>query len=729
MAKLIGYTDKFSARPGETIGVKVSSKVASPYLADLVRIISADPNPDGPGIKMEAVAAAFAGDYPSHFQPSRPGSYGLIALSDAVKLSPDRTLSIKVQPWLLDDREQVILSLLTGDRSALTVSTGRHGAELRFHDKAVSTGQPMTRKGWYELRLSLSGKEAVLMQIPMSEEGEAVGSGTLALPVVPNAFERIVIAAAPSRTEPDGVYADFFNGRLEDLLILGRRAEEREPFEPMAAKDSPVAWWDFGIGVSTTIIMDVGSAAAHGQLYQLPTRGVRGSRWSGDEMCWRHAPHEYAAIHFHEDDLYDCGWKTSFDFVVPDGLSSGVYGFRLRAESEEDVIPFFVRPQRGGPCSKMAVLFPTMTYQIYANYPRGNYDAEYRARQEAWKAYPNHPEAHPEFGRSTYDSHPDGSGNCYGSSRRPLLTMRPGYIAYVDPHGSGLRHFPADMHLVDWLVKKGIEFDVVTDHDVDREGVAALEGYGLVLTTTHPEYQTRKTLDTLHEYTRSHGSLAYLGGNGFYWKIANSPALPDVLEIRRAESGARSWEADTGEYYNALDGSYGGLWVRNDRPPQTLVGVGMSSQGGFSGSYYRRTPEADDPRVRWVLAGISDSKLGDFGLSGGGAAGFELDCIDPRLGTPPETVVVATSDGHGDDFICVPEKISDMESQSTAYQKSQIRADICIIPKKDGRIVFSVGSITFCGSLAYNGYDNNISRMLENVIRYVTKKSSSGSTE
>jgi N,N-dimethylformamidase len=33
-----------------------------------------------------------------------------------------------------------------------------------------------------------------------------------------------------------------------------------------------------------------------------------------------------------------------------------------------------------------------------------------------------------------------------------------------------------------------------------------------------------------------------------------------------------------------------------------------------------------------------------------------------------------------------------------------------------GGAVFSVGSITFCGSLPYNNFDNNISTLLKNVI-------------
>ena len=52
MVPLIGYLDRFSARPGERLAVKVSSALGAPYAADLVRIRHADPNPDGPGMKL-----------------------------------------------------------------------------------------------------------------------------------------------------------------------------------------------------------------------------------------------------------------------------------------------------------------------------------------------------------------------------------------------------------------------------------------------------------------------------------------------------------------------------------------------------------------------------------------------------------------------------------------------------------------------------------------------------
>ena len=79
MVPLIGYVDRFSARTGERIAVKVSSRLAEPYRADLVRIIHGDANPAGHRRKFEEVAATFAETYPSRFQPAYSGSCGMPA--------------------------------------------------------------------------------------------------------------------------------------------------------------------------------------------------------------------------------------------------------------------------------------------------------------------------------------------------------------------------------------------------------------------------------------------------------------------------------------------------------------------------------------------------------------------------------------------------------------------------------------------------------------------------
>jgi N,N-dimethylformamidase len=146
--------------------------------------------------------------------------------------------------------------------------------------------------------------------------------------------------------------------------------------------------------------------------------------------------------------------------------------------------------------------------------------------------------------------------------------------------------------------------------------------------------------------------------------------------------------------------------------------VGFSGQGGFHGSYYRRLPAADDPRASWIFAGVPDEILGDFGLSGGGAAGYELDRADFRLGTPRHALVLARSEKHPDSFMVVPEELlSHVATSSGEPIPKLIRAELVFFETPAGGAVFSVGSITFCGSLSHNAYENGISRIVENVVR------------
>jgi N,N-dimethylformamidase len=690
MVPLVGYLDRMSGRPGEQIGVKVSSQLGVPYAADLVRIIHADPNPAGPGMRLEEVPCGFAGQYTSRAQPVERGSYALV---DAPLAVPEGgALRLRVQPGLLA-APQPVLSL---GGTVLRVSAT--GAMLEVDGTiAAAVAAPMLERCWYELQATFGGGRAHLTQRALQRSWGVGDSGEAAGSAEPPSGERLMLAADTG--------GGRFDGRIEDPALLGPNGV-------------PVASWDFSAGIAT----DAVSGTHPGHLVNLPTRGVRGSHWTGAEMDWKHSPEHYAAIHFHSDDLYDAGWETDLTVTLPPGLSSGVYGVRLRAQADgtahEDVIPFFVLPPRGAVTAPVAYLAATFTYQAYANHARFNFDDALRARAAAWGATPHNPEDHPEYGWSTYNRHPDGTGVSLSSLRRPVLTLRPGFLTFNDARGSGLRHFSADSHLTDWLEATGQAFDVITDHDLHREGVELLRGYKCVLTGSHPEYHTAQTLDALGAFVGGGGRLCYLGGNGFYWRIATSDAIPDVLEVRRAEGGIRAWDAAPGEAHHQLDGAYGGLWRRLGRPPQALAGVGFSSQGLFEGSHYRRLPASHDPAVAWIFEGMEGETLGGFGLSGGGAAGFELDRADRRLGTPPNAVVLARSEGHQAHFVPVPEELlSHVNTVTGEAPRDLIRAEIVYFDTAEGGAVFATGSITFCGSLSHDGYDNPVSRMLGNVVR------------
>ena len=69
----MGYADRFSVAPGETIQFMVSSEAAS-FRAALVRLIHGDANPAGPGYREEAVPSAADGTYPGRAARGRTQS-------------------------------------------------------------------------------------------------------------------------------------------------------------------------------------------------------------------------------------------------------------------------------------------------------------------------------------------------------------------------------------------------------------------------------------------------------------------------------------------------------------------------------------------------------------------------------------------------------------------------------------------------------------------------------
>lgn len=737
MVPLTGYTDRLSATPGERIAFKISSTAAGPYRATLARVIHADPNPAGPGVKVEDLAHRFAIERPSRAQPLALGSYARVDAAATLRLAGPLTVVAMVWPTLATAGEQCVVSRWDeGAGAGWALSLGAGGVTARIGvpgrgPLGLASGRPLSRRRWHRIWLVADPTAGTLRvgHAPLTRATRAHGGGEL--PGGPGDGDHEVVAALPPAAQLDapaplligarlapGV-GEHFNGKIEDPMLLAAAAAAPGALalDPLLPLRALVAGWDFSRGIEGLEVVDVGPHRLGGRLVNLPTRAVTGARWTGREMCWRHAPREYAAIHFHDDDLHDAGWATDFELAVPDDLPSGAYLMRLAAGEHVEELPFYVRPPRGRPGADVLVIASTYTYQAYANHARNSTDDAYRARVAAWGAYPHNPDDHPEYGRSTYNRHRDGSGICYSSRLRPILTFRPRYLTFLDARGSGLRHYPADTHLLDWLEAQGIRHDIVTDEDVEAEGAALLAPYAAVLTGSHPEYHTERTLDAHAGYLEGGGRLVYLGGNGFYWRIATSPRVPGAIEIRRAEGGIRTWEAQVGEYYHALDGAHGGLWRRNGRPPQHLVGVGFSAQGLFDGSYYRRQPGAGDPRAGWILDGVEGDVIGDFGLSGGGAAGFELDRADARLGTPAGAIVVASSEGHGSHFVVVPEELlSHIATVSGEPPARLLRADMTYAELPGGGAVFSVGSITFCGSLSHHGYDNSVSRILRNVL-------------
>jgi N,N-dimethylformamidase len=724
--KIVGYTDRPSVRPGEQLAFKVSCEGgATAYDAEIVRLICGDDSPHGPGFKSQPVAASVNGRYTGRKQRVNAGSFGYVANGVHVPDGAGFTVAAMVYPtWLGKKADQAIVAsrtvaplpgqgwslLLDAEgRARFEISNGRHQA-------AVTVDRSLPERRWSLLVATVQGGMLTIahrLLQPLPREAElATASAALGFRPPHLVATAVTIAAELEAIEGDRLFTRrHFDGKIEAPLIrppVG--AIEHADIDALA--DVAHASWEFALAIDSQRIVDVSGHGQDGVLVNLPTRAVTGHNWKGQTLRWMDRPDLYGAIHFHCDDLHDMQWETDFSWTIPADLKSGVYAARLScAGGGEDHLPFFVLPARSAAKAQIAFLASTFTFIAYANSHHGYEDALsevcYGALLELGPAEQFLKERR-DFGISLYDRHRDGSGGVYSSWHRPILNTRP---------KRALWNFNADLHVVDWLTETGQAFDVITDDRIHAEGIELLRGYRCVLTGSHPEYHSTETLDAFDAYLREGGRLMYLGGNGFYWRVATHPDLPGVIEVRRGEAGTRCFELPPGERFHSFTGDFGGLWRSNGRAPQSLVGVGFVTEGFDENSYFVRTEGSFDPRAAFIFEGVGrDEKIGDFGVLGG-AAGYELDAADPELGTPPHALVLARSVEHSNVYLLTPEEMLAGIPGADAIENPKVRGELVYFETAKGGGVFSAGSITWAASLCHNGYDNNVARITGNVLR------------
>ena len=737
--KIIGYSDRLAVAPGGTIAFKISAEDTDSFRADIVRLMSGDLHPDGRGLIEHVVATPASGDYAARVQPIHAGSYAVIDGETDLLASASFTLCGWIWPTLPGDGEQVIMgswdaakergaALFLDSDGAVAMKLGGAGG------KTVSTGVPLLAREWAWVGASFDGDSGSVRvwQRPAKEypgmARRADGEGEAANPPDTNAGPFRIAAAGDGARGPQAA-AYHYNGKIDAPRVASSVLDEAEALRfqnnPRHC-DTAVAAWDFALATNGDQIIDTGPNGCDGRLINLPARAMKGHNWTGAVLDWTKAPDEYGAIHFHDDDIYDCGWQDDVALQVPDDLASGIYAARIVAGDQHDRIPFVVLPPRGKATADALFLMPSASYMAYANehsaVQGGGYLQAFSNGLNGLSAQDLLLDQRPDLGYSLYDVHSDGSGVCYSSRLRPVLNFRPGVTnAWVGPAGTYPWEFNADLPLIDWLDHEGFACDVATDEELNNEGLDLLNRYRVVLTGSHPEYYSLAMHDALSAWLNQGGRMMYLGGNGFYWRVAYHPDMPGVIELRRGEDGIRDWVAEGGEYYHSFDGTYGGMWERQGRPIHALAGVGMAGQGFDVSSCYRRTEASKDPRAAFVFDGVPDEIIGDFGTVGGGAAGIEVDRYDRSKGSPPHALVLASSEGHSDTYYPGPEEIDNASPLIDGSQNAKLRADMVFFETPGGGAVFSTGSIAWIGSLTSNGFDNNVARVTGNVLRRFLK--------
>jgi len=721
MLRLLGYGDRLSVEPGGTIRFMISCDHPD-YESRLVRLIHGDENPAGPGFKHVVVPSAMDGRRPGRHQSIRSGSYVEIPLP-AGTVGPSLAFSVYLYPTNPGAGEQVIASIGDpfGNRSASSgwalVLSEAGAVELVLGSARISTGAAVERWTWYRVECTIEAGLAIVRQTPRrswpDDPTASEATGAVSLPPLSGP---LILGAV--RTA-DGM-ARQLDGKLDSPVMRG------------------VGAWDFAADISTDRVTDRSPNDRHGWTVNMPTRAVTGHSFDGSVANFHLAPDQYGAIHFHRDDLENAGWAVDFELTIPADLPSGVYAAWLRAGDDEDHIPFTVRPPRGVARSRIAVLMSTLTYTVYANFTDLGPGAWREGAKNTWAS--GAPHADPTLLREvyqyidenalygTYDLHVDGSGVVYGSYLRPILNMRPKfrYRIWAAPP-----RFPADLYLVDWLDHFGIQVDFITDHDLQAEGVALLEPYAVVVSSSHHEYWSGPMLDALETYLEGGGRFMLLAGNSLFGVASfdPDPAKPHKVEVRRW-GAPWPFEVAPGERVHSTTGEPGGTWRNRGRPPNGIVGVGTSAAGFDRAVLYRRMPDSRDPRVRFIFDGIGDDEpIGDQPnlQTHWGAAGYEIDRFDHELGTPASALLLASSVGFSNLYRPMVDEIlwyiqgrdgaRPADPQVEGEPHRFVRSDMTYLGYPNGGAVFSVGSIAWRGGIAHNGYDNTVSRVTGNVLR------------
>lgn len=717
------YTSHLIARPGDVVTFHAHATEPGPADVDLVRIGTDRGPADHDAVN---VPSSFEGTINVQTQKLAMGNYGLALFAAPCAIS-SFTLACAVQPMRpsrkqavfgVGDRSNGLAHFLGLDEAGKPCVVDGAGAPL------LTCPRPLRRARWTLLAAIYDAQhgtlELVARHLPQGPAEKERIDRVVAAVTLPNlsAADAAAFAARSTAFAANHTFADHFDGKIEAPRLFSQAMSAQDAFaavmnpNPGAAlnadhHEAVVGWWDFSHGIGSDHVPDLGPNKLHGKLQNLPSRAVKGLHWDGRTQRWTDIPWHYGAAKFNSDAQYDCGWDPLFEWQVPADLPSGAYAARFRQGSATAYATVFVEPPATRPRKSVVFLAPTASYLAYANeIVHIGLLRILEGREPTLSPAYTTLLANPQFGRSVYEHHADGTGIRHSSWLRPLINVALGARQWA---------FPADVAILRFLSRELGEdgFDVLTDHGIHEHGFEALKGARVVVTGSHPEYYTPQMLEAVEHFLREGGRLMYMGGNGFYWKIG----IPrrGTIELRRAEDGTRAWIEEPGEYYHESDGELGGMWRRNGKAPNRLCGIGFAAQGFRRSTYYARKPGSLDPRATWIFRGVGPKeRIGDFGAIGGGAAGEEIDRYDRSLGSPAHALILASSENHADDMLRVKEELF---STRPLGKDPQVRADMVFFETAHGGAVWSTGSIAWAGSLEWNGGRNNVQKVTANVLR------------
>lgn len=717
---LHAYAQK-SIAAGDEIEFRVSSTV--PYDLSLVRLGSDPEKREGDPV-LEAVTVKTP-----QVQPIHPGSYVQVSKG----LPAERRLAgLTLEGWFRPFRLQGWQGLITqhdypercgvglflndGRIAFMTGSGGKHDpATLHQTEPGLVRVQ-----GWHHIAATWDGKTKRIYV-----DGNLAGEFPFAGVVRPG---RTALRLGAYGSE--GVAANFYDGDLAMTVVHDRALDAPQIRERVTdlglrvpTETSVLACWPFTEERGTRV-EDAGPDGRHGQIINRGTWMIGGPSFNAAAIGRHDTSYDPTrdakrghGLRLAADELYDARWSVNHRFQLPEDARSGAYAgrfdFEVGGKPMRYFTTFIVKRPDSRPKAPLLVLVSSNTWLAYNSAPFPvNHGPELTMMGTGGLAS-THPDA---ATYSFYRDHRAGQPTYKVGLKIPWPAAGPNKT-YINQSYSHLLRGERFLHL--WLDRHGYEYDVITDHDLDRNP-EILEGYEAVILNGHSEYWSVPAYEGLDNYLKAGGAALVMSGNTMFWRVSFDDT-GEVMECRKYGTGIGGRKAaQVGELYHSHDFKRGSLMRFCGYPAWKMVGLTCIGWGGAFQPY--RVEKSD--HFLFNQPHRIELKQGEaFGFidEKTGAVGHEFDVrlstlqratADPvikGLVEPEGIVTIATSQAARSvlDF--------NAERHQPRVGGEETIAEIIYWERPEGGRVFHTGAIATAWGLYH---DENLSKLVRNALHH-----------
>ncbi len=581
------YAAGQSVVAGKSLDFHVSSTV--PYDFSIVKLGTSADDPE-----TDEVVHRFA-SLPAAPQPIHAGSYIHIANALTREQVP---AALAMECWVRLFKTDALQGMITqGDveTSGIGLSLSATG-EIVFQGTARVIGPKLLKHRWYHLVGQWDGTENTLW-VDGQRVAATAAPGLLAFPPSPLRL---------GASERQGRADVFLDGDLAmpvlyaKALSLGdiQRRFSEKGMQAAAGKDTLACWpLDEEVGDA---VADVTANKRQGRIINHGTWMIGGPGFDGKKVPRYGVDYDPAkdvsrghGLRLASDDLYDCRWKVTHSFAVPENAESGIYCGRARFELNGKAmlyhVTFIVRRAANKAKAPILVLCSSNTWLSYNSTPF----AVNQRWNHSWGTYGcenSHPLA-PAY--SNYRGHHAGQPCFQQGLRMPWPAAGPDVL--YSSKATGYSHLMrAERFAHIWLKQNGYDFDVITDLDLHRDP-GQLIGYRALMINGHSEYWSREAYQGVDDYLKQGGNAVVFSGNTMFWRVSfNSEGT--VMECRKFDERIGGQEgAPIGEIFHSDDRRRGSLMRECGLPAWQVLGLECDGWGGIEnkelGVYHPETPD------------------------------------------------------------------------------------------------------------------------------------------